>query len=318
MKKFMTRALGALAVSATLALVACGGGGGGGTPAPTPTPNTCANGASDYPTCTSAPTVTGVATTPATGATDVATNSNVQLVFTTNGTLKAGTSTVDATCNGTAVSGNIAIGGAAWTFDPILGLPEGSTCTVKFGGTFTNVGGLTTAMSATTVFTTHSTATGLHYTDKVIAEWTNGAPYMVTKTSVTKVTNNTSYQSGAIPLSSCGAANKSMSDGYVLNECTAAADLQRHVVKIDPTTGIATNYVGAVPSDITFTVSESNSTQPVAGTTSCHALGGWFYADPNARWRLLFQADAGGAPTVVKEGDFAADGTIKVLRCYSN
>lgn len=42
MNKFMSRALGALAVSATLALVACGGGGGGGTTVtpPPPTPAT--------------------------------------------------------------------------------------------------------------------------------------------------------------------------------------------------------------------------------------------------------------------------------------
>ncbi len=167
MKKFMTRALGALAITATLALVACGGGGGGGsTVTPPPVVNTCSNGASDYPTCTPAPTITGIATTPATGATDVALGSNVQVTFTTNGTLKSGTASVDASCAGTAVSGNFSTSSAPWTFDPILGLPEGKTCTVMFNGVFTSAGGLPTNLSVTTVFTTHSTTPATYWSPK--------------------------------------------------------------------------------------------------------------------------------------------------------
>ena len=156
------------------------------------------------------------------------------------------------------------------------------------------------------------------YVDKIVALWTFGYPYMVTKTSVTPAVNNTSYQSGAIKLSSCGVANNNpQSDGMLLLECTAASDMQRHAVKLDPVTGTLSDFAGTVPSGTTFTLAESSSTQPVSGSTSARVADGWFYKDPNVDWRLLFQPD-GGTTVVVKEGTFAQDGSIRVIRAYSH
>jgi hypothetical protein len=150
---------------------------------------------------------------------------------------------------------------------------------------------------------------------KVLAIWTEGYPFMVTKTTVTRVTNQTSDG-----LLSCGLANKALPDGNILVECTVFGlmPFTRRTYAVDPSTGILRSYAGAVPVDIVFTAVESESMQPVANTTSAHVADGWYYADPAARWRLLFQLDAGGTPLVVKEGTFATDGTIKVIRTYSN
>lgn len=156
-----------------------------------------------------------------------------------------------------------------------------------------------------------------YYKDKVVALWTYGYPFMVTTTSVTPVTNNTSYQTGAIKLSSCGDANSNpQADGSVLLECTAASDMRRHIVSLDPVTATLTDFTGTPPEGTTFVLAESNSTQPVSNSTSARIVDGWFYKDPNAGWRLLFQSD-NGTTVIVKEGTFEKDGTVKVLRAYS-
>jgi hypothetical protein len=131
---------------------------------------------------------------------------------------------------------------------------------------------------------------------------------------VTRLTNQTGKTLG-----SCGAAQKPLADGHVLFQCTTVGGaFERLTYSADLVAMTLSSFAGTVPSDITFTAVEDNSTQPVAGTTSAHVVGGWYYADPSARWRMLFKNDAGGSPVVVKEGTFATDGTIGVIRAYSN
>jgi hypothetical protein len=106
----------------------------------------------------------------------------------------------------------------------------------------------------------------------------------------------------------------------VIFPCTTLGitQFERLNYSADLVAGTLSNFGGTVPSDVTFTVVDESSVQPVAGTTSAHVVGGWYYADPSAMWRLLFQNDVGGAPLVVKNGTFATDGSIKVIRAYSN
>lgn len=155
-----------LTAIAIASLTACGGGGGSGTVViPNPQPTTCSNGAGNYPTCTPAPRFTSVVMTPATGATGVSVNTNVQMAFAVDGTLVPGTSKMDASCkksDGTTVviAGNATIGATTWTFTPSAQLPYSATCTVSNGGTFTNAGGLPTTLPTATATTTFSTAAG--------------------------------------------------------------------------------------------------------------------------------------------------------------
>ena len=155
----------------------------------------------------------------------------------------------------------------------------------------------------------------LRYTDKVVAIWTDALPFMVTKAGVTKVTN----LSGEAVLN-CALANKALADGRVLINCVlyGVNPMTFKNYAVDPMAGTFTGFTGTVPSDVTFTLADSSSTQPVASTTATRVADGWYYADANARWRLLFQADAGGQPLVVKDGTFAADGTVAIVRAYSN
>ena len=141
----------------------------------------------------------------------------------------------------------------------------------------------------------------------------------MTKTSKTPAVNKTSFP-GNFPFFNCGfpQAGKKQADGYVLIECTAHSDNLRHVAKLNPATNELFDFMGTVPSEIAFTFAEESSTQPVIGTTSCHVADGWCYADSTRRWRLLFQADVGGPPTVVSEGTFAQNEPVNMLRCYGN
>lgn len=196
--------------------------------------------------------------------------------------------------------------GVAYGVTPGDGLVEGGVYVMggEFGNSPTYVGPLRQYIDPV------APRNYAYYTDKVVALWTYGYPFMVTKTSVTPVTNNTSYQTGAIKLSSCGvASNNPQADGSVLLECTAASDMRRHVVSLDPMTATLTDFAGTLPEGTTFTLAESNG-------ASARVSDGTFYKDPNAGWRLLFQND-NGATAIVKEGTFERDGTIKVLRAYS-
>lgn len=179
------------------------------------------------------------------------------------------------------------------------------------------VGSLTYVAPLTSIFTPKLQYT--MYIDRKVALWTEGFPFLTEKTSsgymVTRFNNDTGKTLG-----SCGAADKPLPDGVVLFECTTigSPSFERLIYTGDVQVGkLVGVFTGIVPSDITFTVVEETSTQPVAGTTSAHADNGWYYADPNNFLRLLFQADAGGEPAIVKEGNFATDGTIKVIRSYS-
>lgn len=302
MKKFMNpRTYGALIASIALVSVlsACGGGGGGGE-APVVTPPPVVD--------KTPPVLTLSNTSPAALTTPVVVTSNKALGGSVAITVQAPTG---ATVTGSTVPNRDNMG---MTWSSLSG-PLTCNTVYKVTASATDLAGNVGTLSNGTVTTVACPA--LRYTDKVVAAWTYGYLYMVTKTSVTPAVNKTSYQGGAIPLGSCGLLDKAQADGSVLAECTAV-DLKRHVLKLDPTTGILTDFNGTVPVGATFVLAESNSVKPVANTTSAHVADGWFYADPNARWKLLFQPDGGSAPSVVKDGNFTTDGTANVLRAYSN
>ena len=153
--------------------------------------------------------------------------------------------------------------------------------------------------------------------NKVYAMWDGGFPYVVNKAGTKiPVKNRTRFEDN-FPFYSCGAlpSGVKQADGSVLLRCRAWVDGQPHVIKLDPATDELHDFFGQVPSDAVFTVYEENSTQPIADTTSCHADGGWYYAEAGARLRLLFQDDAGGEPIVVS-GATGDDSRVNVLRCY--
>ena len=153
--------------------------------------------------------------------------------------------------------------------------------------------------------------------NKAYAMWDGGFPYVITKTTKVPVQNRTRFE-GNFPFFSCGAlpAGVKQDDGSILIRCRAWVDGQLYVVRLDPATDALYDFTGQVPSDAVFMAYEENSTQPVPGTTACHANGGWYYADSSTRLQVLFQADAGGTPVVVAIGTFADNGTVGVLRCY--
>lgn len=295
------KTLAGLALAAILlALAACGGGGGGGSTTPPPT-------------------VSGSFTTIA-GCTvpDGQSACNANIAWTSSNT----------TTPRVTVAGALVSSLASGTATPSI--PVGNTQVMLADGNATLDQKTVTAAcadgSAVQNGVCQKTQTGvLHYTDKVIVVWTEGYPYMVglsgSSYSVTKVQNTTGKLLG-----SCGEPSKPLpNDGRLVFECTTLGinTFERLRYLVDPTSGASGTLSNlpsnvTVPSDITWTAVETSSTQPVANTTSAHVAGGWYYADPNAQWRLLFQNDAGGTPLVVKEGTFAADGSIKVIRAYSN
>jgi hypothetical protein len=291
------------AIAAAATLVACGGGGGGGSTTPPPPPP---------------PTVSGSFTSVA-GCTvpDGQSSCNPTITWTT-----ANATSPRVTANGTTVS-TLASGTATPS------IPVGNTALVLAdGNSQLDAKSVTAACADGSAFqngTCQKVQVGaIHYTDKVIVVWTEGFPFMVglsgSSYSVTKMANTTGKLLG-----SCGEPNKPLSDGRLVFECTTLGinTFERLRYLVDPTAGPAGTLSNlpssvTVPSDITWTAVESNSTQPVANTTSAHVAGGWYYADPNNRARLLFQNDAGGAPIPVKETTTPAEGTVTVIRAYSN
>lgn len=165
-------------------------------------------------------------------------------------------------------------------------------------------------------------STGLHY-DVTLTLWDGGYPYKTTKTGRTMVINKTSF-AGVKPFISCGLspADKKEADGHVQVKCTAIIDNKRYVLAYNGETNEFTDFAGVPLADDQFTLSETNSTTPVAGSTSAHsdAEGGWLYANPNSTpvglTELDFKSDANGAVSVVEKGTFGTTGTIKVIRNY--
>ncbi len=324
MRAFSVRAFVVLAF--LLLLTACGGGGGspassstgGGTI--TPPTTTCSNGALDYPTCTPpAPAATGmvsgVTCNPAVGASTCTGTVTHSITGATTPRLMKGATYASSTLlssatSATAVSYTLSMGANVFTvYDGATPLASYTLTVVCAAGTTADSGG-------------NCQTNVLHYTDKVVAMWTHGYPYLVTKTTVTAVTNSTSYTIGAIPLSSCGVTSPSYVDassGQIPFECTAAFGVGRVKVQLNPNTGVLTNYTGTLPSGTGFILAESPATNlPVAFTTSAHVSDGYFYRDSAAGWNLLFRLDATGVDSTVKAGTFATDGTIGVIRAYTN
>lgn len=315
MKKFMSRAFGALATLAVaLTLAACGGGGGGGN---TPPPVTCTapqvnvNGVcTTPPTDTTKPVLTLATASPASLTTTVTVTSNEDLGGNVAIIVKNGAATVAGAT--TLNQGNL---GMTWTPSAALACNTAYTVNASASDVAGNVGTATF-----TVTTVGCPDTALHYTDKVVVVWgIDNYPHVVglsgSSYTLTRLTNTTGKTLG-----SCGVANKPLTDGRVLVQCTTsgATPFERLTYSVNLNTVTLSSFTGTVPSDITFTVVDVSSAQPVVGTTSAHVIGGWYYADPSVRWHLLFQNDSGGTPLIVKNGTFDADGDIKVIHAYSN
>lgn len=154
MSKLMTSRSGrfAAALAFTLALAACSGGGGGSTS------NTCANGASDYPTCTPAakkPTIGNLTWSEAAGAT-IKKDATVQVNVTTTDTTSI-TGIITTTCNSLPVAGATM---ANWTISGNTGASSisaptnyGESCTHQVKLTAHGVGGDSTELAGTLAFT---------------------------------------------------------------------------------------------------------------------------------------------------------------------
>lgn len=301
MKKSISRFGALMIASIALAafLTACGGGGGGSTVPPPPVTTTPTSATGSFTSVAGCTVPDGQSTCSASEnwTTGNATNVSVTLNSVQVSTLHAGPAAMMLSL------GNNALGLSA----------DGKSLDAKVAVA------ACADDSAVQNGTCQKTQTALRYTDKVVALWTDGYPFVVglngSSYVLTRLTNLTGKQLG-----SCGAAQKPLTDGHVLVECTTigAPQFERMAYSTDLPAGTLSAFAGTVPADISFTAVEQNSTQPVANTTSAHVVGGWYYADPNARWRMLFRNDSNGAVVVVKEGTFAADGTIKVIRAYSN
>jgi hypothetical protein len=171
------------------------------------------------------------------------------------------------------------------------------------------------------IFATDQTA--LKYTDKVLGIWTGGYPYDINKNTrvVTKYANETSYTAGALPLAQCGLGVPQLADGRILVKCTNAVATpttpanSRVVIYADPTTLKLKDFSGTVPANVVFHLVEDNK-QPNWGTNA-RVTDGWVYTPSTEGWVVNFQPDV-GATFTIKAGTFAVDGTVSVMKSYTN
>lgn len=295
-----------LAVLAAAFIAGCGGGGGGGSPAPvtpvTPTPVVDTTG----------PMLRIMTSSPAALTTTIVVDADEALLATSKLTVKKP--------DGIAIAGGTVLGAdqktLTWTSTsgPL-------TCATTYR-VESEVYDLAKNKNDSVWFEVTTVACPLTYSQLVFGNWTNGRLFGVdlTTNTCTAVPNQTSYQTGAIPLSSFTAYDGNpLADGSLLFQATAASDgLRKNVYVPDPRTPVVKDYTATLPAGATFSAAaESNSAQPVANTTSARVTNAWIYADPAARWNLLSQPDGGGAPTTVCAGSFAGTGTWGWVRAYS-
>lgn len=309
------------AFAAVAALAACGGGGGGGS-TPPPPPSVCANGATDYPTCTPAPQVTLSTTTPASGATDVATNATVSVAFTTTGTLVAGTANATGTCGATSIAGNASLGASPWTFTPVTSFTAGANCTVAFTGRFRSAGGLETTLSQAITFGVKAADTMYHYGAFNIAvrnDDGNQLYYVDDMGTETKLANGTGYTSATgFALANCAlwlnadGTVATLADNRPLASCvTAAPDNTRRNFPVDPNKVLMGEWTGATPAGATLRGGAYGSFGDTPYAAQSIGLKG-MYVDvapstvlyfTNADGRLRRTADGFATNSVVNQGN---------------
>ena len=299
-----------LALSASI-LTACGGGGGGGSTSTTTTPPPIVGNLAITPSTLS----------PAEGG-SVATNAELTVGFVlTNSTFQsAGRSTLSCGATGQPKQA------IAYTLKPVVApvtsvtvVPAGG---VPFGTDCTHAWVIDGTGGATDSKTVNFKVATLKYTDKVIAIWNGGYPYLVNKTGMVKVINKTQYQAGFIPLGICDLGYPQLTDGKVLSRCTNAVAtpstpaLTRVISYIDPIKGEMYDFTGTVPTNVVWRSFENNADKPEWGAKA-RVSDGWYYVLFNSDWILNFQPDS-GAVTTVKAGTFLGDGNINILIAYSN
>jgi hypothetical protein len=176
-----------------------------------------------------------------------------------------------------------------------------------------------------------------HYTDKVYAIWTGGQVFSVTKTSVTRLTNSTSFTTGFFPLANCWLPAGSvgvLADGKILSSCQDAMTLHRHYLYIDPSNESIHEYAGVVPATLQCTENanltwtcpvntdwisvQSNppAGAPVTAVTAVHTFDGWFFNSTND-YSSIFLLDSTGITSTVRQGVSGVDGVVKLLKSYS-
>ena len=288
--------------------VACGGGGGGGggggvTPPPPPPDPVDA-------------VITLGATVPASGAVDVKVGDPLTVAWTVGkGTYDSASATL--ACDGSAVAGSLSANKSGGTFTPAADLPKGATCasqgTAKALG---ENGGKSATVSWNITFQTekpvvvtldpYDVAIGVRY--GMVGVITKTAPFWK------DADNQTSYQTGALPLSNCVVAEEPLANGYFLEVCWAAADSKPHIVQHNPITNVVTDFVGVAPAGYELAYSGSGTkwnfgpkwhaspwgTAPYAYTASWagEPSGGYFWTD-FADGRILRYQSATGVQSVL-------------------
>ncbi len=343
----------AMFVSAVaLALTACGGGGGSTTPPVTvPASVVCPNGTTAQGTgadtasavadaVTRCPLVKVTSVTPADGATNVSPDTLTSVVVATDGNID-GTSLTGANVKmkigAIEVPAVVATDGVkGFKVTPNAKLPYSTkldlTASVK------DSVGRTVTVAAT--FTT--SAQVLRYSDKVVAIWTGGQLWNVTKTGVKLVTNKTQYTQGGFPIANCWLPRNgvgTLTDGNILTSCQDAISLRRHYFAVNPAVSATEmevkEYAGPVPAtllctenaDKTWTCPSNHDwlfaqeSLPVGAPTDAakavHVSDGWYFnkkTDP----RSLFFQNSGGATTLVRQGFSGEDDTYALLAAFSN
>ena len=165
-------------------------------------------------------------------------------------------------------------------------------------------------------------ATAQHYTNAVIAVWTGGYPFLVTKTGVTKFVNETSYTAGGLPLFNSALGVPQLPDGKILIQATNAVATattpanSRVIVYADPTTGKLKDFTGTIPVNIVWYLTDGGTPNPAWGAQA-RVVDGSFFVTSEAGWVVNFQPDVGSV-TNIKTGTFAVDGTVSVMKAYTN
>ncbi len=180
-------------------------------------------------------------------------------------------------------------------------------------------------------------ASGLHYTEKVYALWTDKYPHAVTRTGVTRVKNMTPWNGLGKELFLCFIANHPLADGKILTLCKDLAELKWHLLYIDPTKEELREYSALPPSDLVYTV-DPDSGIPAAtlgsswlDTTSAAvpghpdwwqsvkvAEGYYFTPEKTLGASIMFQDSTGAVSTVAAVDPSGRGVTIHILHGYSN
>jgi hypothetical protein len=274
------------------------------------------------PADTTPPVLTLATSSPASVTTTIVFTSNEDLSSPFSVTVKNGTVTV---------AGATALGASnrslVWTPSASLAFSTSYSVSASAADLSGNVG------TATGVVTTVAdpTAPVLHY-NKVIIGVRFGRPGVISATgnAWTQATNNTSYQSGVIPIYNAMVSEAPLPDGSFLELVQAASDGDLHFVSHNPVTNVLTDYTGVVPPGYEVVRTGPSSwnigakwhsvpwgTAPYAYMNAWaeNASGGTVYTDYTDD-RILRYRDASGALSVLYTS--TDGGSFSVLISISN